>query len=171
MDKVRCSKCGAEHDVGEIELSFDQPAAYYEISEDERANRVATNEVATVIDSETRQARFFLRGVIVIPVRGETHRDGFGWGVWAEVSEYDFERVIETWNNENRASEPPVRGRLANELRTFAGSLGLAVQLRLQAPGTAPEIDILAKDHALGAKQRNGAQPEDVLEWVSPLLH
>jgi hypothetical protein len=34
-----------------------------------------------------------------------------------------------------------------------------------------PEIDILAQDHALGAKQREGALPEDVLEWVSPHLH
>ena len=171
MDRVRCSKCGAEHDLSEIELSFDQPAAYFEIPEQERVRRVATNEAATVIDDQTPHTRFFLRGVIVIPVRGETARDGFGWGVWVEVSETDFERVIETWDNEDRASESPVPGHLANELGWFKGSLGLPVQLRLQAPDTAPEIDILARDHALGAKQRDGVFPEDVLEWVSPILH
>jgi hypothetical protein len=171
MDRVHCSKCGAEHDLSEIELSCDQPAACLEISNDERARRVATNEAATVIDEGTPYTRFFLRGVIIIPVRGEVDRDGFGWGVWVEVSEADFERVIKTWGNEDRASESPVPGRLANKLGSFPGTLGLPVQLRLQALGSAPEIDILAQDHALGAKQREGALPEDVLEWVSPHLH
>jgi hypothetical protein len=171
MDRVHCSKCGKEHDLSDVELSCDKPAAYFEIPEDERARRVDISEAATVIDDGTPHTRFFLRGVIVIPVRGEVDPDGFGWGVWVEVAETDFERVMETWNDVTGVSEAPVSGRLANELRPFPGSLGLVVRMRQQAPDIAPEIDILARDHALGAKQRDGALPEDILDWLSPLLH
>lgn len=171
MDKVRCSHCGAEHDLSDIELSFDQPDAYVDIPRDERERRVATNGSATVIDDRTPHGRFFLRGVIVIPVRGELHRDGFGWGAWAELAEVDFDRVMKVLQDEECQSAEPFVGHLANELGSFPGSLGLPVRLRLQPPGTAPLMDILRDDHPLGAVQRDGAYAEAILEWVSPSLH
>jgi hypothetical protein len=171
MDRVPCSKCGAEHDLSEIELSFDQPDAYFDIPREERTSRVATNDTATVIDDRTPHTRFFLRGVIVIPVRGETERDGFGWGVWSEVAEEQFERVIELWEGKRQADASPISGRLANEIGSFPGSLGLPVQLRLRGTSKAPEVDIVQRDHPLGMIQRTGALPEDILEWVSPILH
>ena len=171
MDRVKCSKCGAEHDLSEIELSFDQPDAFFEVPSEERSVRVATNDAATVIDDRTPQTRYFLRGVIVIPIRGETHRDGFGWGVWSEVTEQQFEHVIEHWKGIRRDDPSPIPARLANELGSFPGSRGLAVHLRLHGTDKAPEVDVTGAEHPLGNVQRAGALLEDVLEWVSPVLH
>ena len=171
MDRVHCSKCGSDHNLSEIELSFDQPDAYFEIPREERAARVATNDNATVIDDRTPHTRFFLRGVIIIPIRGETHRDGFGWGVWSEVTEQHFEGVIELWEGNRHEDPSPIPARLANELGSFPGSRGLTVQIRLHGTDKAPEVAVVAPDHPLGKVQSSGALPEDVLEWVSPILH
>jgi len=91
--------------------------------------------------------------------------------VWAEVTEQHFERVIERWEGKRSDDPSPIPGRLANELGSFPGSRGLAVHIRLRGTDKAPEVDVLSADHALGKVQRSGALPEDVLEWVSPILH
>lgn len=171
MDRVPCSKCGVEHDLSEIELSFDQPDAYFEIPREDRPTRVATNDAATVIDDRTPHARFFVRGVIVIPIRGESQRDGFGWAVWTEVTNQEFERIVEVWEGKRIDDRSAIIGRLANELGSFPGSLGLPVRLTLHGTEKAPEVEVVATDHPLGQIQRSGALPEDVLEWVSPILH
>jgi hypothetical protein len=171
MTTIRCSSCGEEHDPSDIEPSFDRPDAYFDVPAAERAARIVATDGTTVIDDCTPNARFFLRGVLVIPVRGGWPRDGCGWGVWSEVTESEFDRLVAAGNAEERADELPLFGNLANELATFPGSRGIPVRVRIQPPGTAPLVDVLAPEHPLGAAQTSGVFPEDVLEWISPLFH
>lgn len=171
MAKIRCSCCGEEHDPSDVEPSFDRPSAYFGVPPEERTDRIVATDGTTVIDDHTSEARYFLRGVIVIPVRGDWPRDGLGWGVWAEVSESEFDRIVAAGNAAERAKQAPILGRLANELKPFPGSEGLPVLIRIQPPGTAPLIDVLASEHSLGISQVHGVVPEAVLEWISPFLH
>lgn len=171
MPKIRCSSCGDEHDPSDIEPSFDCPAAYIEVPAEERAKRIVATDGTVVIDDYTPDARFFLRGVLVIPVRSGWPRDGCGWGVWTEVEEAEFDRLVAAGNEPERTNEAPILGRLANELKPFPASQGLPVLLRIQPPGTAPLVDVLAADHPLGVAQAEGVYPEDVLEWISPFFH
>ena len=171
MDKVRCPTCGEYHDLTDIELSFDRPSAYFDVPRDERDVRVIATEGLTLIDADSPGGRFFIRAVLVIPIRGGWARDGFGWGTWAEVSETEFERVIAAGDEPTRVNEPPVPGRLANEFTLFPGSENLPIQLRLQSPESVPLIDVLDQQHALGRMQQTGVYPEDVLEWVFPVVH
>ena len=171
MDKVRCPSCGESHDLTDIELSFDRPSAYFEVPRSERSTRIVATEGLTLIDADTSDGRFFVRAVLVIPVRGGWARDGFGWGAWAEVSRAEFERVIAAGDEPTRVNEPPVAGRLANELKPFPGSERLAIQLRLQSPESVPLIDVIDAEHTLAQAQQTGVYPEDVLEWVFPIVH
>jgi hypothetical protein len=171
MDEVTCPSCGERHDISNIELSFDRPSAYFDVPPAEREARTICTEGLTLIDADTPAGRFFVRAVVVIPVRGGWQRDGFGWGTWAELSEDEFERVIAAGDKPERANEPPVPARLANELTVFPDSEGLSIQLRLQSPDLVPLVDILDEHHALGVAQRTGVYPEVVLEWVFPIVH
>jgi len=171
MDKFRCPDCGEFHDLDDIELTFDRPSAYFEVPAAERQTRTLTTEGLTIIDPDTPYGRFFIRAVLVIPVRGGGQPDGFGWGTWAEVTEAEFERVIAAGDEPTRVNEPPVPGQLANEFKHFPDSEGIAIQLRLQSPEFVPLIDVLDERHALRQAQRVGVYPENVLEWVFPIVH
>jgi hypothetical protein len=171
MDKVRCPSCGEDHDLTDIELTFDRPSAYFDVPPAEREERIIATEGLTLIDANTPHGRFFIRAVLVVPVRGGGTRDGFGWGTWAELTKAEFERVIAAGDEPTRVNEPPVPGRLANEFTLFPGSENLRIQLRLQSPESVPLIDVLDESHGLGRVQRVGIYPEDVLEWVFPVVH
>lgn len=171
VTKIRCSSCGKKHDPSDIEPSFDHPSAYFDVAPDERADRVVATYGTIVINGGTSGARFFLRGVLVIPVHGKWPRDGCGWGVWTEVTGAEFDRLVAAGNQADRVKESPIPGRLANELHPFPKSEGVSVLLRMQPPGSAPLVDVLASDHALGIAQVNGVRPEDVFEWISPFFH
>jgi hypothetical protein len=171
MDRVRCSICGADHDLSDIELTCDRPSAYFEVPESERVVRTFTSEGLTIIDHASDDARFFVRAVIVIPVRGERSHDGFGWGVWAEVSRAEFGRLVEAGDEPGREGTPPLVGTLANELAPFPGSLGLPVHVQIQSPELVPTMVVVDEAHALGSAQRDGVFHEDILEWMHTILH
>ena len=166
MGKVRCSVCGGMHDLSDVELSYDRPDAYYAVPPTERTTRIVATSGLAVIDHEAPGARYFVRAVIVIPIRGDPTRDGFGWGTWAEVDAEEFGRVVAAGDKATRASEPPLVGSLANELPPFRQSLGLPARVRIQPPGRAPEMDIVDARHPLGAAQQQGVFHEDILEWL-----
>jgi hypothetical protein len=154
-----------------VELTCDRPSAYFAVPEAERDARTFTSEGLTIIDPSSADARFFVRAVIVIPVRGEHARDGFGWGAWAEVSRVEFGRLVEAGDEPDREKTAPLVGTLANELTPFPGSHGLPVHVLIQSPELAPSMIIMDEAHPLGSAQRGGVFHEDVLEWLHSILH
>lgn len=166
MARVRCSICGEDHDLSEAELTCDRPAEYFDVPASERETRTFASEGLTIIDHSSTRARYFVRAVIVIPIRGDVSRDGFGWGAWAEVSRAEFQRLIDAGDEPGRENTPPLEGTLANDLAPFPGSLGLPVRVHIQPPELAPTMVITDDGHSLGAAQRRGVFHEDVLEWL-----
>jgi hypothetical protein len=167
----RCPTCGEIHDLSGVELACDRPEAYFAIPETERDARIIASDAGVVIDPNTPNARFFRRGVLVLPIIGDSTRDGFGWGLWVEVTAAGFARMVDVDDSPTRALERPFLGRLANELPPFPGSFGLRVLLRLQPLDLGPLVEIVDDDNALGRAQRTGVFPEDVVEWVFPVVH
>jgi hypothetical protein len=171
MDRVQCAHCGVEHDLNELEPSFDRPDAYFLIPTESRRERTMDADAACVIyETDDAPRRHFLRVMLPIPVRGET--EPFCWGVWVEVDDRAFARTNRLWGAADQASEPPFRATLANMLPGLAPSLGLHGEVRLTGPNTVPSFRFAdGVDHPLAHEQRQGVYPERVLEWLAPLLH
>ena len=179
MDRMRCAHCGEEHDLSELEPSYDRPDAYFEVRAEERDARTHfDSDDGRIHDAPSgaeggegaREGRHFLRALLPIPVRGE---DGScSWGVWVEVSRWAWERTRRRWNDPGQRDEPPSAGQLATALLGYDGTLGLPGRVQLTGPATAPCFildDAVA--HPLARDQRDGVFPERVLEWLSSVSH
>ena len=164
LSHLRCSVCGKEHDLSESEVGYQLPDEYFAIGEAERAKRGRATDDVCELDG-----RSFIRGLLIVPVRGEV-RD-FGWGVWAEVSESVFRHYLETWSNPDQSKEPPFPGHLANSLPGYEQTMGLSVELKLSGPTTRPLFTVLDPVHVLGRDQREGIPFERVLEIMAPFWH
>ena len=157
---VTCPGCGEQHDLSDMQVGFDKPDAYFAVHPDERDRRwILTAELA-VLDG----ARFFVRGVLEIPVSGEPHP--YAWGVWARVDE-DHARALEGGGAEGAAFP----GRLANQLPGYPQTLGLEVVVRARGAERRPALTVAGEAHPLGVEQRGGVYVERVLEMVWPVVH
>jgi hypothetical protein len=158
-DSVRCSVCGEVHPRAEVEMGFRRPDPLLDFGEEERKARCKESDDLGSIDGE----RFFVRGVLPIPVQG---RDlPYSWGVWAEVNKESFDRILALWSDENQASEPPLQGTLANEIPLFEGTLGLPLKIRLTGPTTRPAFHLDESPHPLWTEQRYGVDERRVDEY------
>jgi hypothetical protein len=168
---IRCSQCGEEHDVFAIEPRYARPDAFVRIPPEERDSRThAGDDWCRLRDASGQNQQWFLRVTLPFEVRGEGRL--LNWGVWVEVSETVYARVMELWEEENQASEPPLPAAMANELPGYPSTLGLQGTMRLQGRNTAPRFILQPElHHPLAAEQRSGIYPERALEWVSPFIH
>jgi hypothetical protein len=112
--------------------------------------------------------RYFVRGLLVIPVAGA--EEDFTWGVWVEVSEGSFERMSELWQTPNREREPPYPGWLANALPSYAAStLGMLARVKTRPVGLKPVVQVSADDHPLSVEQQQGIPLDRVREIAAAL--
>ena len=171
MDTFHCTMCGAEHNLGEVEPSFDRPHAYFGISPDKRARRTWNDEHFCVIwETESSARRHFIRVLLPFPIRGEK-RD-YCWGVWSEVAESAYAHTFDTWTHRRRDRTPPFAGQLANLLPGDEPTLGLPGLVRLTKRGEIPRFTFAADvDHPLARQQREGIFPERAIEWASHAVH
>ena len=110
-----------------MEVSFSSPDAYLDIPQDQREERVKLNADFCTID----ESRFFVRGVIPIPVP-ERDRD-YCWGVWAKLTKEDFKIVADTWNDEDVSGLDPLVGVVANAVPEYQDAMGLTLQIHLKS--------------------------------------
>ena len=147
---MRCAFCGQDHPDDDIELTYVQPDAIFGLPAAEREARVKENPDFAVLDDR----RFFVRAVLPIPVRGR--RRDYGIGVWAELDEASFQRVVERWEDAGQADEPAMPGKLANAIRSQPRTLGLDVALRLTGLSTRPTVHVVSELHPLHTEQATG---------------
>jgi hypothetical protein len=171
MDTFRCSACGGEHSLSDIEPCFDRPDAYFDVPAHERGERTWNDPHLCVIwETEQSERRHFLRVLLPIPIHGEDR--AYNWGVWAEVAEEDFARTHDGWSDPHRAQTPPFAGQLANLLPQMPPTLGLLGAVQVSAPGEIPRFGLAPHaDHPLAQQQRDGVFPEQVIEWASRAVH
>jgi len=90
-----------------MDVAFSLPDAIFALPEEQRAARAKTHSDLCSLDD----TRYFLRGVVYVPVQ-QLNTD-FGWGVWAEVSADTFFHYDAIYDKDG-SSEPPAAGILAN---------------------------------------------------------
>ena len=160
-----CSKCGLYHKEIPMAYGADAPYSYFLISEDEREQRCTLTNDQCIIDNKF----YFIKGRIELSV--EKDPDNFCWNVWILVSENDFERMSELWNDENRILEKPYVGKLASQLEPYPQTLDLTVIIITQKVGNVPKIELTECDHPLYLEQENGINMDRVIAFAKELLY
>ena len=147
---MKCAVCGQDHPDDDIELTYVRPDDVFRVPEEQRATRVHESPDFAVLDDR----RFFVRTTLALPVHGRK-RD-YNIGVWVEVDQDSFQRIVARWEDERQADEPPIPARLANAIKSLPDTTGLPVELRLTGLTSRPSVRVLSTDHPLHAEQANG---------------
>ena len=163
---MRCSVCGVDHPIEEIEPAFARPDAYVTLSSEHReANAKANEDLCRIDDPAGGVPRQFVRAVL--PVNVEDRNVPIRWGLWVEVSEDAFRRILELWSVAEQASEPPIAATLANHIPSYPETVGLACWLHLTGPTTRPSIALPEHiDHPLASEYRSGVSAHRAIEWA-----
>ena len=165
-DQVTCSTCGKVHSLAGSELTFGLPDAIFALPENERSERCHIGEDVCALDRE----RFFLRGLLPMPVEGRTQV--YRVGVWAEISVEVYRRIHELWSDPAQSDEPRLPGILANHVPlNEPESAGLPVSIQLTGPKTRPEFRVENVDHPLHAEQTQGIDEHRALEYSDRARH
>lgn len=165
--QLRCSICGSEHPIEVIEPAFGRPDAYVTLTNEERASYAQADDDLCRIDDPTGgPSRWFVRAVL--PVALTESDEATHWGLWTEVDEAVFQRILELWNKPDQISEPPLPAVLANHIPTYPETIGLPCALQLTGPTTRAEI-VLPDDveHPLVAEYQTGVTAHRAIEWVA----
>jgi len=160
-----CSDCGQYHKDVPMAYGTDAPLLYFLIPEDQRKDRCEINDDQCIIDGK----HFFLRGTLEIPV--ENNEEDFLWNVWVEISESDFDKINENWEDENRILDPPYKGEIATQLEPYPQTCGLSVLLVTQKVGLAPKVVVLETNHPLFFEQQSGIDMTRVTDFAIKILY
>jgi hypothetical protein len=144
-----------------MDIGFQLPDVVWSLGEEERKLRAKYDSDVCVLDGK----RYFLRGVLYLPVRGT--RDKFGWGLWAEVSKAVYDRYVETGSSD-AGVEQDARGVLANALVDYDCPVDCGVTIK---GGSATERPVFVADraeHRLYREQHEGITPGRLHDLLAP---
>jgi len=123
---VKCSQCGEEHDLIDMEVTFGMPDDYFNLGANDREARGKINNNFCQLDD-----RYFVRSVIPIPVLDRT--EIYCWGVWVELSKDDFFKAYDTWEDDDVSHIPKLSGKLANDLPEYENTIYMEGRLELKS--------------------------------------
>ena len=160
--RFRCAVCGKIHAGPPRDIGYSLPDAVWQIPSAERPLHACYTD-----DFCQLGGRYFIRGILYVPITGEPGR--FGWGAWAEVEMPTFRWYWETFD-EDGSNAPAHSGTLANELPVYPGSAGSRVKIRFRTPTDRPLLHLAAEDQSLLAReQRSGIDDmrlKDIAHWI-----
>ncbi len=147
---IRCPCCERMVPADNIELTFKQPDYVAAMNEDEIVEKCRYNDDLYICDSK----HFFVRCILPLPV----HDKGSDYclGVWVQVSEESFNRIYETWDEEDLRKEKPIDGLLANQVPLNAPTLGSNVSVQLIGATTRPVVTVVDESSSLYKEQTCG---------------
>lgn len=147
---MKCPCCGDEVGLENLDLGFGLPDEVFQMPSAQRRERVRANSDLCTIDD----TRFFLRGVLHVPI--QQMEKNFGWGVWAEVSRISFDNYLAHYS-ENGEAAPAMAGVLANSLPgNEDGTMGLPLLIQMGAPDKRPTFALEPSDNELYREQTEG---------------
>jgi len=158
-----CSVCGAFHAERMLDTRMSLPDPIFSLDDDERERRAWLADDFAVLDDD----RFFVRGLLELPIRDLQAR--FGYGTWIEVEGDAFRQLIEHWDDPDQFS--PVEGTVANELAPYVGTAGLAARLNPVSLDELPAVTLADSPHPLVADQQRGISTDRSEELAATVLH
>jgi hypothetical protein len=162
--RFKCSSCDQIHE-GMPSFGARAPLSYYDIPEDERAQRCNLGSDECVIDEK----HFFVRGCLEIPVVGES--EPFTWGVWVSLSEASFTEWVKHFGDARRSHIGPFFGWLNAWLKPYPDTMSLKTHLHLRDNGIRPLVELEPTDHPLAIEQRESISVARVAEIYAQVVH
>ena len=122
-------------------MGFRWPDPYFGVPEPERATRIkATSDTCSIDDED-----FFIRGVILVPIRN--HADHFGIGVWVSQKRENFQAYLDNFDS---ADIGPFFGWLSNRIRFYQPETwALPTMAHFQGHNRRPLIKLKPSEHPL----------------------
>ncbi len=161
--RYKCSQCDDWHE-GFPDVVYDVPAYALSVPEAEKSKRLFLTSDLCVIDEQ----QFFIRCVMNVPIKGMN--DIFGWDVWSSLSEANFLRYQEHFD-EDMSNWSSTFGYLCNKLPEYPDTLSLKLNVLPQRQGQRPLLILKPTDHPLSIDQREGMSLERALKIAEPFLH
>ena len=161
-----CSRCGERH-RGLPDVAFDEPAHWRALTRWQRLRSKLTPDTCRIRDDEGEF--FYVRGVLYVPI--EDHEQQLGFGVWGSLSEANFRRFLELYDDPRRVDEPPYFSWLGNSIPGYPETRHLPAHVQTRELELRPTIVLEPSDHPLAVEQRDGISVERALELVEPALH
>jgi hypothetical protein len=155
-----CSICGETHE-GLAAWAYRRPDYWLGLSDEERSEGKADNDLC-----KTADGHYFVRGVLELPLI-DGPEPTFEFGVWGSLSEPNFWRYVETYNDPDQSKLGAMFSYLSNEVRGFPGSLSLHADL-LPQDDQRPFVRLHESDHPLAVAQRQGIAFIKILEIIHP---
>ncbi|MGA2275874.1 MAG: DUF2199 domain-containing protein [Bryobacteraceae bacterium] len=167
MDQTtfQCSCCGESLYGPPLAWHFDAPDAWLSLPTGDREKRGELSSDQCVIDGQ----HFFIRGLVEIPT---LDGDGpFAWGIWVSLSNANFERACELWQDPERVNEPAYFGWFCNSVPGYPETLHLKTAVHSRDVGLRPYVELEATDHPLAVEQRNGITRARVRQIAEQMHH
>lgn len=161
--RYKCPTCDKWHE-GLPEIFYDRPTYAHEVPENERESRVRLGSDLCIVDNE----HFFIR--VTLPLTIRDIGEEWSWGVWSTLSQTNFERYVQHYN-EDISSWEPMFGYLSNRLPDYPDTLNLHLSLQPGIKGKRPTATLKPTDHPLATEQREGISLEKVLKLTEPFRH
>jgi len=163
--EFKCSCCGDIHQ-GIPSYVSQYPPLYHTIPEEERETRVNIRSDDCVIDEEW----FFVRGCIEIRVRG--YSDPFVWGVWVSLSQDNYQKWLEHFDQKERSHVAPFFAWLTPNLGPYPiTDESLKTMVHLRDNGIRPFIEIQKTSHPLSIEYHKGISPDRLIEIYEMMEH
>ena len=164
-DYTACDCCGEYHPIDEHELLFRLPDEIFKLSDEDRDTRCRLIDELAILD----ETRFFIRGVLPLPVRHRTRP--YHLGLWAEVSREDFTRIFELWGDPAQSTEPALSGSLATAVPLHPETIGLRVAIQLVGTNLRPVLFLVPLEHSLFHEQSRGIHVHRAFEYAHRESH
>lgn len=159
-----CVTCGTYH-VGMPNFGWGYPVQYLLIPEHERGRRIELSSDACVIDAKW----FFVRGCLDIPVHG--HEEPFSWGVWCSLSQDNFVRYGQLFDDVSRELGESFFGWLCSAVPGYPDTQQLKTMVRVRPWPTRPFVELEPTHHPLAIEQREGITAARAREIAERLMH
>ncbi len=160
----QCSCCGQEYDELPLTFGNDFPDYVYSVPAEERQKRIEIGESLCVVDGQ----HFFHRGRLAIPIKN--HDQELIFNVWTSISEDNFRKRNDLWNDSNRIKEEPYFGWLQTIVPTYGDTLNIKTIAIENKVGLIPTIKMIQDGHQLTIDQEKGISFEKALEIVDVIL-
>ena len=95
----------------------------------------------------------------------------FVWGVWVSLSEKNFRRYLDLWDDDRCADEPPYFGWFCSRLPGYPDTLHLKTHVHTREVGRQPRVELEPTDHPLAVEQRQGITLARVQEIAELVVH
>ncbi len=150
-----CPCCGEEV-RGLPDIAYAEPAYALSIPEEERVKRVGLTSDLCRVDEQ----HFFVRAVCQVPVVGAAQ--AFGWGVWVSLSQENFQRYFDSFDDPAQSKLGGMFGWFSNQLPDYPDTLSLQTSVLPQDANKRPLVYIseVHADHPLYIDQQNGMPQE-----------